>query len=162
MGKKKAKDHSSPPPSPAADQNSLPTPSLSSSTSSSKPWKRRTFEQETAFLSKISPTQYQLDIGFVDNMRVPAQVFVNEDLEELLLDELRASSSGGDKCGGFLPALKQVANVAALPGIVKASMAMPDVHSGYGFCIGGVAAFDLDDPEAVVSPGGVGFDINCG
>ena len=66
-------------------------------------------------------------------------------------------SVAGDKSGrGFLPALKQV---AALPGIVKASLAMPDVHSGYGFCIGNVAAFDMDDPEAVVSPGGVGFDI---
>jgi len=58
--------------------------------------------------------------------------------------------------------LRQVSNVAALPGIVKASLAMPDVHSGYGFCIGNVAAFDMDDPEAVISPGGVGFDINCG
>jgi len=55
---------------------------------------------------------------------------------------------------------KQVANVAHLPGIVKASLAMPDIHWGYGFPIGGVAAFDLD--EGVVSPGGVGYDINCG
>lgn len=62
----------------------------------------------------------------------------------------------------FIPALRQAANVAALPGIVKASLAMPDVHSGYGFCIGNVAAFDMDDPMAVISPGGVGFDINCG
>ncbi len=57
-------------------------------------------------------------------------------------------------------AIDQVANVAALPGIVGASMAMPDVHTGYGFAIGGVAAFDLK--EGVVSPGGVGYDINCG
>eukprot|EP00889_Picochlorum_renovo_P000364 jgi/Picre1/27394/NNA_000361.t1 len=64
--------------------------------------------------------------------------------------------------GGFLPAVKQIANVAALPGIVSHSVAMPDVHSGYGFAIGNVAAFDMSDPEAVVSPGGVGFDINCG
>jgi len=48
------------------------------------------------------------------------------------------------------------------PGIVKQSIALPDVHSGYGFAIGNVAAFDMADPEAVVSPGGVGFDINCG
>jgi len=96
-------------------------------------------------------------------MRVPAFVIVNDELETLLLEELAASAPGGDKGGGgFLPALKQVANVAALPGIVKGSYAMPDVHSGYGFCIGNVAAFDMDDPEAVVSPGGVGFDINCG
>src|SRR5690606_40105926 len=56
--------------------------------------------------------------------------------------------------------LKQVANVAHMPGIVKASLAMPDIHWGYGFPIGGVAAFDLD--EGVISPGGVGYDINCG
>ena len=57
-------------------------------------------------------------------------------------------------------ALEQVRNVATLPGIVGPSMAMPDIHWGYGFPIGGVAAFDADD--GVVSPGGVGYDINCG
>jgi tRNA-splicing ligase RtcB len=56
--------------------------------------------------------------------------------------------------------LEQVANVATLPGIVGPSLAMPDIHWGYGFPIGGVAAFDLE--EGVVSPGGVGYDINCG
>ncbi len=56
------------------------------------------------------------------------------------------------------PALEQVANVAQLPGIVGKSIAMPDIHWGYGFAIGGVAAFSLDG--GVVSPGGVGFDIN--
>jgi tRNA-splicing ligase RtcB len=55
-------------------------------------------------------------------------------------------------------ALQQVANVAHLPGIVRASMAMPDIHWGYGFPIGGVAAMDAED--GVVSPGGVGYDIN--
>ncbi|MCY2924666.1 MAG: RtcB family protein [Planctomycetota bacterium] len=58
-------------------------------------------------------------------------------------------------------AIEQVANVATLPGIVGASLAMPDVHWGYGFCIGGVAATDIDE-GGVVSPGGVGYDINCG
>ncbi len=58
------------------------------------------------------------------------------------------------------PCLTQVANVACLPGIVGASLAMPDIHWGYGFPIGGVAAVDAD--EGVVSPGGVGYDINCG
>ena len=57
-------------------------------------------------------------------------------------------------------ALQQVANVACLPGIVKHSLAMPDIHWGYGFPIGGVAAFDAE--EGVISPGGVGYDINCG
>jgi tRNA-splicing ligase RtcB len=56
------------------------------------------------------------------------------------------------------PALEQVANVAHLPGIVGHSIAMPDIHWGYGFAIGGVAAFSVS--EGVVSPGGVGFDIN--
>lgn len=55
-------------------------------------------------------------------------------------------------------AIDQVANVAALPGIIKASIAMPDIHTGYGFPIGGVAAFDLD--QGIISPGGVGYDIN--
>jgi tRNA-splicing ligase RtcB (3'-phosphate/5'-hydroxy nucleic acid ligase) len=126
-------------------------------------FKNRTLDDEKAFLSKLSPTLYKIDIGFVPGMNVPAYVIVNDELEQLLLEELAASAPGGDKRGGgFLPALKQVANVAALPGIVKGSFAMPDVHSGYGFCIGNVAAFDMDDENAVVSPGGVGFDINCG
>jgi len=125
-----------------------------------KPIKGRTYEDEVKYLEKISPTAYRINVGIVPNMRVPAVVLVNDELEELLLEELKESSSGGS--GGILPALKQVANVAALPGIVGQSIAMPDVHSGYGFCIGNVAAFDMDDPEAVVSPGGVGFDINCG
>src|SRR5215208_7023073 len=58
------------------------------------------------------------------------------------------------------PSLTQVQNVAHLPGIVGASLAMPDIHWGYGFPIGGVAATDAED--GVVSPGGVGYDINCG
>jgi tRNA-splicing ligase RtcB len=66
-----------------------------------------------------------------------------------MLDAIRSDQS-----------LAQVANVACLPGIVGSSMAMPDIHWGYGFPIGGVAAFDMD--RGVVSPGGVGYDINCG
>ena len=65
--------------------------------------------------------------------------------------------SGSKGIGGFLPAIKQIANVAALPGIVGKSVGLPDVHSGYGFAIGNMAAFDMEDPEAIVSPGGVGF-----
>ena len=78
-------------------------------------------------------------------MRVPGVVYASEEL---------FSQAGSDE------ALQQVANVATLPGIVKASFAMPDIHWGYGFPIGGVAAMDAGD--GVVSPGGVGFDINCG
>ena len=69
--------------------------------------------------------------------------------ERLLRDVLR------DQC------LEQAANVAMLPGIVGRSLAMPDIHQGYGFPIGGVAA-TLPEEGGVVSPGGVGFDINCG
>ncbi len=78
-------------------------------------------------------------------MRVDGIVYANDRLMEDLQED---------------PTLQQVANVACLPGIQVASLAMPDAHWGYGFPIGGVAAFDLDD--GVVSPGGVGYDINCG
>ena len=78
-------------------------------------------------------------------MRVDGMVYSSEHL----IEAIRQDDS-----------LEQVANVATLPGIVGASMAMPDIHRGYGFPIGGVAAFDLD--EGIISPGGVGYDINCG
>ena len=76
-------------------------------------------------------------------MRVPGIVYADTQM----MDEL-----------GNEEALKQVANVAHLPGILKYSLAMPDVHWGYGFPIGGVAALDWED--GVISPGGVGYDIN--
>jgi tRNA-splicing ligase RtcB (3'-phosphate/5'-hydroxy nucleic acid ligase) len=79
------------------------------------------------------------------NMRVPGIIFASR---QLIKDLLK------DQC------LVQVANVATLPGIVKYSLAMPDIHWGYGFPIGGVAAFDMDG--GIISPGGVGYDINCG
>lgn len=121
--------------------------------------RRPSIQSRLDHISQISSTEYCLGVGFVPNMRIPAHVFVNANLQSLLLSEFdhEASSSGG----GFLPALVQLANVATLPGIVKC-FALPDIHSGYGFCIGNVAAFDMDDPDSVVSPGGVGFDINCG
>ena len=78
-------------------------------------------------------------------MRVPGLVFANDEL----IRSIRQDQS-----------LQQVANVATLPGIVGYSLAMPDIHWGYGFPIGGVAAFELD--KGIVSPGGVGYDINCG
>ena len=78
-------------------------------------------------------------------MRVPGLVFSSHKL----IKEIRQ-----DQC------LVQVANVASLPGIVSYSLAMPDIHWGYGFPIGGVAAFQMQ--EGIVSPGGVGYDINCG
>jgi tRNA-splicing ligase RtcB len=78
-------------------------------------------------------------------MRVPARVFADPGLLEAI---------SGDR------SLEQLANVATLPGIVEAALAMPDIHQGYGFPVGGVAAMEL--PDGVVSPGGVGYDINCG
>jgi len=78
-------------------------------------------------------------------MRVPGRIYADETLAEALEED---------------ESLTQVANVACLPGIVGCSLAMPDIHFGYGFPIGGVAAFRVDD--GVVSPGGVGYDINCG
>ena len=78
-------------------------------------------------------------------MRVPGIIYANDKIHDLLQHD---------------ESTKQVANVAHLPGIVNFSLAMPDIHWGYGFPIGGVAAFDLDG--GVVSPGGVGYDINCG
>lgn len=86
------------------------------------------------------------------SMNVPGKLFVDEETARELLEEAR---SGAD-----WNALDQVINVASLPGIVKASLGLPDIHPGYGFPIGGVAAFDPEDGVAVA--GGVGFDINCG
>ena len=97
----------------------------------------------TLKLEKIDETRWL--IPKTGQMRVPGIVFSNQALmKDILKDE----------------SLAQVANVAALPGIVKHSLAMPDIHWGYGFPIGGVAAFDME--EGIVSPGGVGYDINCG
>jgi tRNA-splicing ligase RtcB len=78
-------------------------------------------------------------------MRVPGLIFSNQKLLKGIEKE---------------QSLLQVANVATLPGIVRHSLAMPDIHWGYGFPIGGVAAFDMEN--GIVSPGGVGYDINCG
>ena len=97
-------------------------------------------------LEKIDNYRWRIPKTYKPGMRVPGIVYADE---KLLKDIYK------DK------ALEQVANVAFLPGIVNASLAMPDIHWGYGFPIGGVAATDIEE-GGVVSPGGVGFDINCG
>ncbi|KAL7713291.1 hypothetical protein QTN25_009138 [Entamoeba marina] len=107
------------------------------------------------FLSR-GPSSLTLHKGFVNDMRSDATVYCNDSLLELLAQELC-----NDAQTHFTSSLRQTANVTTLPG-VAGSLAMPDAHSGYGFSIGGVAAMRLDDPEAVICPGGVGFDINCG
>ena len=89
--------------------------------------------------------EYLWEIPRQGGMRVPGRIYASEKLMADLKD---------DNC------LRQVMNVAHLPGIVGYSLAMPDIHWGYGFPIGGVAAVSLD--EGVISPGGVGYDINCG
>lgn len=101
-------------------------------------------------LEKID--DYTWEIPKTDNMRVPGRLFVDEDTAKDLVDEARG--------GADWNALDQVINVASLPGIVKASIGLADIHPGYGFPIGGVAAFKKDTGLAVA--GGVGFDINCG
>jgi len=95
-------------------------------------------------VKKISEDIWEIPQDYKPGMNVPGRIFLSDKLMEGL-------ESG---------AVEQTANIATLPGIQKYSMAMPDVHIGYGFPIGGVAAFDAD--TGVISPGGVGFDINCG
>src|SRR5438094_2198811 len=89
--------------------------------------------------------EYVWGIPRQGGMRVPARIYASEKLIGDVRDD---------------PALAQVANVAHLPGIVGHALAMPDIHWGYGFPIGGVAAVDAD--EGVITPGGIGFDVNCG
>src|SRR6266446_2324470 len=95
-------------------------------------------------VTKISENLWEVPRTAKEGMRVPARIYATEKLFEEIDD------------GVF----EQVTNVACLPGIQKYAICMPDGHWGYGFPIGGVAAFSLD--HGVISPGGIGFDINCG
>ncbi len=95
-------------------------------------------------LRRIDENRLEVPRDYKPGMRTNGIIFVDEELEKELEKE----------------SIDQVANVATLPGIVGSSLAMPDIHTGYGFAIGGVAAFDIK--EGVISPGGVGYDINCG
>ena len=97
-------------------------------------------------LIKIHNSLYEIPKTYRSDMRVPAHIFINEIMLEDVLDD---------------NSLAQIINVATLPGIVKAAYAMPDIHQGYGFPIGGVAAFDIN-AGGIISPGGIGYDINCG
>ena len=94
---------------------------------------------------KINDFLWEIPQSFRQDMRAPARVYISE---KMLEDVFRDRSLG------------QLVNVATLPGIINYSMAMPDMHEGYGFPIGGVAAMDMK--SGVISPGGVGYDINCG
>ncbi|MCX7879449.1 MAG: RtcB family protein [Ignavibacteria bacterium] len=96
-------------------------------------------------INKIDEFVYEIPSDSHRLMKVPARFFADKNQLEIL-----------QKDGS----LQQLINVATLPGIVNYSLAMPDIHQGYGFPIGGVAAFDAND--GIISPGGVGYDINCG
>ncbi len=96
-------------------------------------------------LNKIDDYRWEIPKSYKPGMRVPGLIYA----DEAMLDVIREEQS-----------LEQVANVAFLPGIIRHSLAMPDIHWGYGFPIGGVAATRVSD--GVISPGGVGYDINCG
>lgn len=96
-------------------------------------------------LVRIHDWLWEIPRTFRPDMRVPARVFTTEKMLDSIL---------GDR------SLDQLVNVTALPGIVRCAIAMPDIHEGYGFPIGGVAAVDAD--EGAISPGGIGYDINCG
>src|SRR4030042_1974961 len=96
-------------------------------------------------LNKIDDYRWEIPQSYKSGMRVPGLIYADEEM----LKSIREEQS-----------LEQVANVAFLPGIVEHSLAMPDIHWGYGFPIGGVAATRVED--GVISPGGVGYDINCG
>jgi len=97
-------------------------------------------------LMKLDEFCYEIPRSFRPDMRVPAQVYMNERMMDAIL---------GDR------SLEQLVNVSTLPGIQKYALAMPDIHQGYGFPIGGVAATAIDE-GGVISPGGIGYDINCG
>jgi tRNA-splicing ligase RtcB len=96
-------------------------------------------------LVRLDDTTWEIPISSRADMRVPARVFADDEI----LAEIRDDRS-----------LEQLQNVATLPGVVGAVIAMPDIHQGYGFPVGGIAATEM--PDGVVSPGGVGYDINCG
>src|SRR6266403_530368 len=97
-------------------------------------------------LEQVDECCWRIPKSYKQGMRVDGLVFADERLLEQIKND---------------QAPEQVANVAFLPGIQHASLAMPDIHWGYGFCIGGVCATDPDQ-GGVISPGGVGYDINCG
>ncbi len=97
-------------------------------------------------LEPVGPCQWRIPKSYRADMRVDGMIFA----DEALIEQIKKDQGP-----------EQVVNVATLPGIQKASLAMPDIHWGYGFCIGGVAATDPEE-GGVISPGGVGYDINCG
>lgn len=109
----------------------------------------RSYDEELEYLERLSPHCWRIKKGFQPNMKVEGVFYVNSPLEKLMLEELRNACRPG-QVGGFLPGVKQIANVAALPGIVGRSVGLPDIHSGYGFAIGNMAAFDMEVTSTVL------------
>src|SRR5438128_12148900 len=101
--------------------------------------------KEKIALQRVDTNRWRIPKHYNAQMYVPGMVYADDELIEQIQED---------------NALQQVVNVATLPGIVGYSLAMPDIHWGYGFPVGGVAATDAEN--GVVSPGGIGFDINCG
>ena len=95
-------------------------------------------------INKIDDNIWEIPSSYKKAMRVPARLYLDDEGFENLEEG----------------AIEQVTNVACLPGVQKSSLGLPDIHFGYGFPIGGVGAFNMNN--GIVSPGGVGFDINCG
>src|ERR1051325_7687252 len=95
-------------------------------------------------LQRLDDFLWEIPRTYRGDMRVPGRVYTTERLLEQIV---------------VAPSLEQLVNVTTLPGIQKYAIFMPDVHEGYGFPIGGVAAVDADD--GVISPGGIGYEINC-
>ncbi len=96
-------------------------------------------------LNRIDPYRWEIPTSFRDDMRVPVQIFASDALIDQALDD---------------KSMQQAVNTATLPGLVERVVVMPDVHQGYGFPIGGVAASRY--PDGIISPGAIGYDINCG
>src|SRR5665213_2793432 len=105
-------------------------------------WRKMIHEED---VRRIGSVEWEIPRTYRRDMRVPARLFASD---------LSINSAFKDL------SLEQLVNVTTLPGIVKYALAMPDMHQGYGFPIGGVAATLL--PDGAVSPGGIGYDINCG
>ncbi|KAG5858947.1 tRNA-splicing ligase RtcB [Encephalitozoon hellem] len=102
---------------------------------------------QTDLCIKVSPL-------FNASMKTSATIYVDEELRKPVMEELDTGAS--------ISSIGQISDVCSLPGLIGDVIGLPDIHTGYGFPIGCVAAFDINNPESVVSPGGVGYDINCG
>jgi tRNA-splicing ligase RtcB len=96
-------------------------------------------------LKRISPYEWEIPMSFREDMRVPVRIFSTREMLDLIMDDR---------------SLEQAVNATTLPGLVGRVVIMPDMHQGYGFPIGGVAA--TESPHGVISPGAIGYDINCG